>query len=622
MKTIWIWTGLLLLAGRVQGETWGDWMAGPAEAPLVAEFHPGWAVEERDRHAHSPSEEFIEPNRGYDGELVFSLVAGANAPSGPLTVRVWHAVVPPQDMNWPGDGEMPTNFFAQVLPQATPRRPVAEESWIVAADFPLRIPVVRPRSCVSPVSWRIRRAAALFGAYEVRDAAGVVVARGVLPARRLSENTRSLLGVVEDDEAMKQVTERSGAVERVRDLPDNLEAYRQVRAIWFTDELWEAMAGREALGRRLLLSGVRLTGETALVERIRTELGTGWKGLAVAESAVPSQLSSKSLFSLRALNLARTMCGDEDGEPQREESVFENEANLFAADRSAFLWWTLGGLMLFAAGTVAILAVVFIRHKGERRVAIWWALPAWALVCAAGLLGGGRLVLDRRARADVTEYRLMMAGWPEMHVRAVASAMTFKPGRPLWVLPPEAVLHGQRHDRLDGWWARLDEERSREGDPQRWLRLPRKPTGSTLEAEVGWFEAASTPVGLEDGPPETPGRWAVAAEDVDGVYVLAEGRWRDLGPMKIGERIDPLAADQMESNRLPGLPNELHDGFSGWHWREPCRNPAHNHPPEHGLPPKHDWVVVAWRRDVPPRVAPVWEESRTEGRVIWVVQWP
>jgi hypothetical protein len=621
MKTIRILTGLLLLAGRAQGETWADWMGAPEGAPLAAEFHPGWAVEASQKYSTTRTEEFVEPNRGYDGELVFTPAPGAEPPDGPLAIRLRHVVVPPAGINWP-EGDIPTNFVAQPLASVAPGRTVAEETRMAAAEFPLRIPVVRPRSCVSPVSWRSRKAAALFGAYEVRDAAGVVVARGLLPARRLSESTRALVGMAEDDEALKQVTERSGTIERVSDLPEDMEAYRQVRAIWFTEALWEQMAGREALGRRLLLSGVRLTGETALVERIQAALGTGWKGRAVAESAVPSQLSSKSLYSLRSLNLEQMTCENEGGTSRREVSVLGNEASLFASDRDAYLTWTLAGLLVFAAGVVAILAMVFIRHKGERRVAIWWALPAWAVVCATALWVGGRLVLDRRSRADVTEYRLMMAGWPEMHVRVVASAMTFEPGRPQWALPPEAVLHGQRYDRLDGWWAQQDEEISPMGIPMRLLRLPRKPTGSTLEVEAGWFEAASTPVALEDGTPEAPGRWAVALENVDGAYVLAEGRWRDLGPMKAGERVDPLSAAVREPNRLPGLPDELHDGLSGWHWREPCRNPAHHHPPEHGLPPKHDWVVVAWRRDVPPRVAPVWAESRTEGRVIWVVQWP
>jgi hypothetical protein len=268
---------------------------------------------------------------------------------------------------------------------------------------------------------------------------------------------------------------------------------------------------------------------------------------------------------------------------------------------------------------------VFIRHKGERRVAIWWALPAWAVtVRDGGLVGSaGGWCWTGGPRADVTEYRLMMAGWPEMHVPGggVGDDVRAGGGRS-GPCRRSRVRMSSGTGQLDGWWARQDEEISPMGIPMRLLRLPRRPTGSTLDLEAGWFEAASTPVALEDGTPEAPGRWAVATEDVDGAYVLAEGRWRDLGPMKAGERVHPLSAAVREPNRLPGLPGELHDGFSGWHWRKPCRNPAHHHPPEHGLPPKHDWVVVAWRREVPPRVAPVWAESRTEGRVIWVVQWP
>ena len=263
--------------------------------------------------------------------------------------------------------------------------------------------------------------------------------------------------------------------------------------------------------------------------------------------------------------------------------------------------------------------MVFIRHKGERRVAVWWALPAWAGLCALGLWGGGRLLLDRQARADVTEYRLIMAGWPEMHCRSVASAMTFEPGRPEWVLPPEAVLVEERSVALDGWWARTDEVRN---DRERRLQLPRQASGMTLELEAGWFEPARMPVLLEDGDVESPGRRVAAAEDLDGVYVLAEGRWRDLGPMKAGERRDPLTVGQMKWNRLPGLPERLSEGFQDWYWREPCRNPAHNHPPEESLPPRHDWVVVAWKKNTAPRVFPAGDGWRLQGRTVWVEQWP
>ncbi len=606
-------------AAAVQGAPWADWKTPREDAALAAEFRPGWVVERERMTMGSHPETFLEWNRGYDGELVLTPVSGDERVEGPLTVHVWHAVVHPDEMNWPESDSIPENFVPDVRPEAEVGRTVAEETWTVAAEFPVRLPVVRPRSCLSPASWRNRRPAALFGGYEVQDAAGREVCRGRLPARRVSETRRTLVGMAENDETLKQVTERSGTVDRVGDLPDALEAYDQVRALWVTEALREKLEGREALLRRLLLSGVRITGETGVVERIQEAVGTGRDGRAVLGAARPHHMDSDGRRSLRQLIRVRKIKdGDEDGWAQ-EKSVFENEANLFAKDVDGFVTWTWAGWLVFAGGVGVILSVVFFRHKGERRVAVWWALPAWAGLCALGLWGGGRLLLDRQARADVTEYRLAMAGWPEMHCRAVASAMTFEPGRPEWVLPPDAVLTEVSSGALDGWWARTDEVRN---DRERRLQLPRQASGMTLELEAGWFEPAQMPVGVEDGDVDSPGRRVAAVEDLDGVYVLAEGRWRDLGPMKAGERRDPLTTGTMKWNRLPGLPERLNEGFQDWHWREPCRNPAHNHPPEESLPPRHDWVVVAWKKHTAPRVFPAGDGWRLQGRTVWVEQWP
>ena len=117
------------------------------------------------------------------------------------------------------------------------------------------------------VTWHQDRPPALFGGYEVRDAAGRELGRGMLPARQLAESGRTLVGMTENDETLKPLMERSGAIDRVGDLPDEWEAYRLVRSIGFTEPLWEHMAGREALLRRLLLGGVQIKGETGLVER-------------------------------------------------------------------------------------------------------------------------------------------------------------------------------------------------------------------------------------------------------------------------------------------------------------------------------------------------------------------
>ena len=620
---MWKWICAAAILGPAMAiareETWADWRPTTGTAALSADLQPGWAMDAKQRGDYDSPQNVLGPNRGYEGMLVFSPATGAEAPRGPLTVRLLYSVAHPDEINWPGGDRIPGDFVPAPLPHAVPRRTMAEETRMVPAEFPLRIPVVLPQSCGSLAPWRNKNPSALIGRYEVLDADGRSLGRGILPARKLGENARLLMGVVEDDEAMKRMTEKSGTTDRVRDLPDEMAAYRQVRGIWFTEPLWQKMEGREGLLRRLLLSGVQISGETALVERIRTTLGTGWEGQAVAESATPGSWNSNSDFSLRPISEEHWPLKPGQRRATPKPSLLENEANLFQEDLDPYLTWTLASLLVFAAGVAGILAVVFFRHKGERRVAVWWALPAWTALCAAGIWTGGTLFLERRPRADVTEYRLVMAGWPEMHCRAVATAMTFEPGRPEWKLPPSAIVYGRKYGQLDGWWKREDVERS--ADALR-MRLSREPTGTRLEMEAGWFEPASTPVALENGTAEAPGRWIVASEDVDGVYVLAEGKWRALGPMKAGDRLDPLARRILEYNSLPGFPKALSGAFTGYHWGQLCRNPEHHHLPDQKLPMKHDWIVVAVRRDVPPRVAPVGEESLTKGRVIWVMQCP
>jgi hypothetical protein len=91
-----------------------------------------------------------------------------------------------------------------------PAPAVAEDVRRLPPEFPLRVPVVRPWDCRTPISFRTDRPAALFGRYAAFDGAGREVCRGFLPASRLVENRRSLAGLVDADEALKQVTSDLG----------------------------------------------------------------------------------------------------------------------------------------------------------------------------------------------------------------------------------------------------------------------------------------------------------------------------------------------------------------------------------------------------------------------------
>lgn len=600
-------TGILCLH-PVQGAIWADWMNTNETAPLTVEFMPGWDVDSRTGNEYGTSAERLEVNRGYEGDLIIGAVSGEAPVQEPLTVRLLYSVLHPDDMVW--TEKMPP----VIIPSASLHRTLAEEEWVLTTGLPQRVPVVLPAASQfhGRRQWGGSKAPALAGRVEIRDGGGHLLHRSVLPLRTLTETARTLVGRDEKDEAMKSISSRSGTVDRVGDLPDSPYAYRQVSGIWFTESLWQKMEGREALARRLLLSGVRFSGSTGLVCRIREDLGTGSDGYAVAAGVSDGEWNVGNAFSLRSLYFPQKTINNKR---VVEKSIFENEGDLFSRDKEFYLLWTVVGLLLYGAGTGFVLAVVLRRFKGERRTVIWWALPTWTFFCTAIIFFGGTLLLDRRNRADVTEYRLIMKNWPEMHCRAVASAMTFKPGRPEWTLPPQAVVYETRYGALDGWWTRLD---SRNTVIEKKTYFPRQMTGVTLKLEAGWFEPTHAPVQVEtvNGIAHIK-----ALEALDGVYVLEAGIWHGLGPMKPGENRDSISSEQHVYESLIGLPQALHDVFSNWHRFEPCRNPEHHHPPFEPGPPNNP-VVVAWKRDVTPRVMPAWNKSTSKGRVIWVMQCP
>ena len=610
----WIAAACRFAAAGARGETWEKWLAPDGQYPLKAELKPAWDVEVRGKDAGMKPSAYVERNRGYEGEMEFALAEGAEKPRGPLTIVVRHVAVSGEDIDWPQNKEIPAGYAPMVLPGAAAGPAVATETFEAEATFPLRVPIARPKSSASENAWNPRKPGALFGQVEARDADGRTIYRGTLPGQNFHEMARALVGTAEGDESARQASAHSGEIDRVNDLPEAMEAYRRVRGIWFTESLWKTMEGKEALARRLLLSGVRLSGETGLVEKIRETLGTGKDGRAVAAVAMPSALWPNNEFELRRLDLAQMEGAKKGSKPVRERSALDNDGKMFADDLDAIENWTLGGLLIHAAGTAAAFAYVFSRRRREGRVAIWWILPAWAGGCAGAIWLGGLLALDRRPRAEITEYRLAMAGWPEMHCRAVATAMTFEPGRTTWRLPQGAWVAGFHQEQLDGWWGRLDAETTDRGMR---LILPRKATGTTLQLDACWFESAAFPVALEDGDLDAPGRWAVASEAVDGAYVLANGEWRDLGPMKAGDRIDPLGARKTKHNGLPGLPATLREVHA-----KTIRRDGNLDAPDEARAGRGDWLVVAWKRDPQPRVAPEWAAARTKGRTIWVVQWP
>ena len=96
MNMRWIWmAGMLAAWPAARGETWAEWMAPPADAALTVEFQPGWALDPEQAKNKYKDEDYLEINRGYEGELVFDLKPGAEAPPGPVEVTLSFSAASP-----------------------------------------------------------------------------------------------------------------------------------------------------------------------------------------------------------------------------------------------------------------------------------------------------------------------------------------------------------------------------------------------------------------------------------------------------------------------------------------------------------------------------------------------
>ncbi len=616
-------------------DTWENWPRTNAgiEATFVQSPAVTWQTSSR-----GSDSVLLDHGNGFAGHLVLSSPPGAPPPVGPLTVELLYSIAPRQNINWPEHLQareaLPVGFEAR--PKGVIRPPVAVATHRINAGPTASIPVCPPRSCTDlfeekstrGYSWR-DFPPAQFPRYEVRDAGGQVLCRGRLPAFVCRTKAQANFSGIREDLARKDPSWCE-----VPELPDVDAFYAGVEKIWFTEALLDRLPDRETRLRRLMLTGVQLTGTTTSVERIQTLLH-----LPVASPRVLAGfLSAESAGGSGLIDASAIRCPappDNKGQPPCElPSLLENQVDLFAGARTGYLIWTFACFFIYAVGVGAILVRVFGRRKGAQRMTIWRVLPGWTLICSALVLVSGFGLLDRRDKVDCTEYRLAKSDWPEQYCQAYAQALTFAGERTEWRLPPPAhLIHGSasgnRDEMLDGQWHRRDSFHAPDEQritPSRYLR------GAKRSIRAGWFEPVSLPVALVplDAPEGDYDRAVQATEPVDGVWVLARGRWHELGAMQAGEQRLLTPAQFLETKRFSGLPERVFTALDRWcNDGEPhfCTNPDHHHDPAEQMARwsrqiGHPWVVVAFRRDVAPRVQPVWpRRAQVKGRVAWVTQW-
>jgi len=555
---------------------------------------------------------------GYEGDLVLRASSG-NALRPPLRVRLLFNTAAKADVSglpessnlWYSDDRFAVHLRLE--------RSIRERLFLhdvtvssVAAGQSVSVPFVFPRTTATRMEPFL-----VVGRYEVTDADGVVLARGLAP--RLLVNTprygcESTAWVTDDPESDRLLREHAhiSNAETVTVLPDVTAAYDGLSAIWVSHDAWQVLRGDLGFWRRILLQGVSLYARTNTLDAMRAALHVSADGSVLragvygADQALGAGNGSQAINSL---DLHTTV--DAHGSCDLG-SLLENNQPLFVSALS-YQAWTAAILGLFTLGTVALLVLAFVRLKGAKRVRLWWIIPVWSV--GFSLVGGlgGRLVLSRQPRADVTEYRFARTDWPEMYCLAAGRSLHFSASEQGWRMPADATLLQSGSPSSE----------SRAGDAA-WLQSQAAATvlhvetgdrGVLHDDNAGWFRPCTLPFGLA---PQDGLMRIRATEDLDAVFVWREGVWHTLGAVRAGQTSGPcIASKKGLSHHLAGLPSAVADRLTTG--EPPCG--ANKQDARMAKEDDRPWLVVALQRR-PGDLKPLNPRSAFSGRIIWVVQAP
>lgn len=602
---------LLAVAPALRAEPWRAWETAP-DAPLAATFEASADTRRRDfvrnddgdgyasvyARAQCPGELVLTRREPGSGKAHAENAENAeNAESRPprvRTVRVETAFVPgpkTQPPVLPAGAHYEANPF---LPFPVPAGSVDPWVFSVTATFPdgaawpLRVPVRLPTGHwwsreLGSERFRVR--------WEARDAAGAVVARGVLPDAFETGGHGAETHVV--DARGDRMPAKSGAA---RATPGTWNAWPFL-ASSAVDVVFDEQSLRDAFGaddaaavrflRRAALVGVGTTGATRL-----------WPAapdLARARPLAAAEIVGRSRGNDHVWSFSQTTPGsrkhwDKDSWVKRNEAerLLEParipDATL-GRRTTPFFGATVLFMVTFAIGTALLLVRFFALRRGEARLAVWRALPLWCAAAAAFALFALPLFLDRGPRADVTEWRY---GWPDAPEElrlAEGRFHSFDAAPSSWTVPLDAwfyAIPGANREKVPGTGPA---ETIDFAAGVRELRLPERTRGKRETVHAATFaphggpaveispdpdaraadflwaveapapenaEAATQPAPAEArdsfrqllrdwtcGDPDrrsrVPARTVTARGDYAAVWVFARGHWYALGPMKAGE---------------------------------------------------------------------------------------
>ncbi len=247
----------------------------------------------------------------------------------------------------------------------------------------------------------------------------------------------------EDEVADRRIREQTdiNEVETLKEMPSEWQDYNEVKAIWIDEN---ARVTAELL-RRFMLSGGWILGRTNALDALCGRLGIpaelsllgggmaalddGWMPKSEGQKRIPHNFYN-SRFDFTG-NCYRS---------KDNEHPLENSGAFFQRIRTKFFVFTFSFAGVYALGATILLPLLFLKLKGNQRVALWWKAPlALVIYSVLVLVVGWTWVLPRAPLTDVTEYRMGYGDWPEVFCNANAASLKFGRKPMGWELPPDRV---------------------------------------------------------------------------------------------------------------------------------------------------------------------------------------
>lgn len=586
-------------------------------------FKSSAEMEARDERLKQLSKKILLPLGGpYLGDMIIH--SADHSVKGPISVQFQYYAVDAKDITYPKMGDtLPKNF--QLVPNGPLGKSCGSYSYEdLPAKFPLVVSIPFLPVSSEGVKDTTNGISAAFITFVIKDVDGELISSGVLPAVDFKSgqgsyfryNRLQKIGGESDEE--KENTSFDGLV--VKALPEDYSAYNNVESIWLTHKLLNSCTNQENLLRRLLMTGMDVSGPTSVVERLYTMVG------------IPSATneSVRQPFFRKHGHQGRWDNGKRSGfshqyqtfQTGTKKGVFGTNEDVFDKSCSKqFSTYSLSCFGIFLLGAAVILIFVFCRLKGERRIVVWWLLPAWTVVFSLVALIIGLLVLDRRSKTDCTELRFAVSNWPEMLCHAQVKTISFDTPNYEWNLPQGADLADNSivPDTIDRFAQHCEITESAAG--LRVLSAPESCNGIKKMVAINWFEKAETPIQFSESIVTGAVPVVSTSQDMDDVYVRMGDIWHQLGPMQAGET--------REVNQASVIPPEDAECVD-WTNNTVCKSCGSVHAPETGAPLGYPAMVDTFggvmtlgvKQDTPLRAAPVWKGKSVEkGRTIWVTKW-